>query len=91
MDNQNATATSLLPYCNTRWDSWTAVLRRYLLLKQAINLFTSMADDSEHVPKVPHGKPLYAHYKLCDAEWMLVQQIHSVLEVRNVYLSRLHL
>jgi hypothetical protein len=46
-----------------------------------------MADDSEHVPKVTHSKPLYTHYKLCDAEWMLVHQIHSVLEVCDVYLS----
>ncbi|KAG1869099.1 ribonuclease H-like domain-containing protein [Suillus tomentosus] len=69
----------LLPYCKTRWGSWNGVITRLLILKKAVKLFTSTADDSDDVPNVDKGQPTYSSYRLDDCEWELLGLIKEVL------------
>lgn len=69
----------ILGYCETRWGSWLAVIERLLVLKPTINLFTRLADVSKKVPPVDKNQPMYADYDISNADWLLLEKMHSIL------------
>lgn len=90
-------ALQLLGWVRTRWaslfnflDRFRALkkvcvcpienLFRYLTVIQAVNRFVQLADDSDEVPALRNKK--YADFKLTPQEWVMIDRIHEVLQVR---------
>ena len=56
-------------------------------LFQAVESFIYLADDSDRVPKLSNGRH-YKQFEISNAEWMQLELIHEVLEVRVCSIHR---
>lgn len=57
-------------------------------MPKAINVFCSLADESRQVPNLKGKK--YAHYKIAESEWEILDLIREVLQVSTLLLYADH-
>ena len=66
----------------TRWNTLAEAIGRALYLRDAIDKLVTLAKHQ----KVPSGKKSIRRFKLTDDEWLLLEQLHPLLEVRTTQL-----
>ncbi|KAG2029790.1 hypothetical protein BDR03DRAFT_1017943 [Suillus americanus] len=75
---ENVPELELLQWIRTRWVSLYKCLDRMLMLRQAINHFTNLADESHEVPTLRNKT--YDNFKLNRSNWRHLGLIHRVLK-----------
>ncbi|ODN74658.1 hypothetical protein L202_06998 [Cryptococcus amylolentus CBS 6039] len=69
----------LLPFCKTRWGSMCTVIERVLVLRPAINQFTSTSDTACNVPKAGPKRQMYCDFTISDCEYQVLGMLRKVM------------
>ncbi|ODO01602.1 hypothetical protein I350_06422 [Cryptococcus amylolentus CBS 6273] len=69
----------LLPFCKTRWGSMCTVIERVLVLRPAINQFTSTSDTACNVPKAGPKRQMYCDFTISDCKYQVLGMLRKVM------------
>ncbi|ODN93541.1 hypothetical protein L198_05406 [Cryptococcus wingfieldii CBS 7118] len=69
----------LLPFSKTRWGSMCTVIERVLVLRPAIDHFTSTADKARDVPKAGPKRQMYRDFTISDCEYQVLEMLRKIM------------